>query len=92
MLGIIIMWNNLNGVVSSNVYRARDAPNFRLGHAVLLAYISCFLLGGSLLQTFALRLENRKRRNGERDSSIEGLDSSQIDLLGDKRPDFIYTT
>lgn len=86
------MWNNLNGTVSSNVYRARDAPNFRLGHAVLLGYVSCCLLGGSLIQTFALRWENRKRRNGERDSSIEGLDASQIDLLGDKRPDFIYTT
>lgn len=43
------------------------------------------------MQYLLLRRENGKRRRGERDHWIEGLDQNQIELLGDKRPDFIYT-
>lgn len=57
----------------------------------MLGYLVLFLFGGSILQYFLLRRENSKRRRGERDASIKGLDESQIELLGDKRPDFIYT-
>ncbi|KAF4469067.1 MFS transporter [Fusarium albosuccineum] len=91
-LGIMVMWNNLNGIGSSNVYRGQDAPNFRTGHGVVLGYIVVLLLGGSLLQTLVLRWENRKRRNGEHDSRIAGPSEFQLHLLGDKRPDFFYTT
>lgn len=91
-LGIMIGWGNLNGIVSSNIYRGKDAPNFYPGHGTVLGYLTVFLLGGSILQTILLRIENRKRRRGERDYRIQGLTPSQIDLLGDQRPDFIYTT
>lgn len=37
-IGFVIGWGNLNGVVSSNIYRAQDKPNYRLGHGVVLAY------------------------------------------------------
>jgi hypothetical protein len=88
----MIGWGNLNGIVSSNIYRTNDAPNFAPGHGTVLAYLAIFLLGGSIVQTVLLRRENRKRLNGERDARIEGLDQRQIELLGDQRPDFIYTT
>lgn len=88
----MIGWGNLNGIVSSNIYRGQDAPNFFPGHGTVLAYLAIFLLGGSIVQTILLRNENRKRRSGERDARIEGLDRHQIELLGDQRPDFIYTT
>ncbi|KAJ5104194.1 hypothetical protein N7532_004723 [Penicillium argentinense] len=90
-LGFIIGWGNLNGIVSSNIYRQEDSPHYYPGHGVVLAYLVLFELGGSVLQYFLLRQENSKRRRGERDQWIEGLDQSQIELLGDKRPDFIYT-
>ncbi|KAJ5820462.1 hypothetical protein N7474_006053 [Penicillium riverlandense] len=90
-LGIIIGWGNLNGIVSSNIYRDKDAPNYYPGHGTVLSYLVLFLFGGSVLQYILLQRENRKRRNGERDHWVEGLDRSQIELLGDKRPDFIYT-
>ncbi|KAJ5670806.1 uncharacterized protein N7477_006169 [Penicillium maclennaniae] len=90
-LGFIIGWGNLNGIVSSNIYRDQDAPRFYPGHGVVLAYLVLFLCGGSILQYFLLRRENRKRVRGDRDHWTEGLDQSQIELLGDKRPDFIYT-
>lgn len=90
-LGIIIGWGNLNGIVSSNIYRDQDAPRFYPGHGVVLAYLVLFLFGGSIVQYFLLRRENSKRVRGDRDQRIEGLDQNQIELLGDERPDFIYT-
>ncbi|EAW08535.1 putative MFS transporter [Aspergillus clavatus NRRL 1] len=90
-LGIVIGWGNLNGIVSSNIYRGKDAPTFYPGHGTVLAYLVLFLFGGSVLQYLLLRRENRKRLNRERDHWVQGLDQSQIELLGDQRPDFIYT-
>ncbi|KAL7275393.1 hypothetical protein RUND412_001671 [Rhizina undulata] len=90
-LGFVIGWGNLNGVMSSNIYRARDAPHYTLGHAVVLGYLSIGLLGGSILNYVMLSRENDKRQRGERDHWIEGLDEEEIRQLGDQRPDFIYT-
>jgi hypothetical protein len=90
-LGFIIGWGNLNGIVSSNIYRDEDKPRYYPGHGTVLAYLVLFEFGGSLLQYILLKRENAKRRRGERDHWIEGLNQSQIELLGDKRPDFFYT-
>jgi len=91
-LGFVIGWGNLNGIVSSNIYRAEDKPRFKPGHSVVLAYETVFLLGGSLLQHVLLKRENAKRRAGQRDVWIEGKTEAEIEKLGDKRPDFLYVT
>ncbi|KAF2084259.1 putative MFS transporter [Saccharata proteae CBS 121410] len=90
-LGIVIGWGNLNGVVSSNIYRQQDKPRYLVGHGVVLGYMVVFLLGGSIITHLALRSENAKRRRGDRDHWIEGKTRSEIELLGDRRPDFAYT-
>ncbi|PWY94962.1 MFS general substrate transporter [Aspergillus sclerotioniger CBS 115572] len=90
-LGIVIGWGNLNGIVSSNIYRGNDAPQFYPGHGTVLAYLVVFLFGGSVMQYLLLRRENAKRRRGERDHWVQGLAASEIEVLGDKRPDFMYT-
>ncbi|KAI5848604.1 major facilitator superfamily domain-containing protein [Morchella snyderi] len=90
-LGFVIGWGNLNGVMSSNVYRGRDKPHYTLGHAIVLGYLAVGLLGGSILNYVLLQRENNKRKNGERDVWVQGLDQRQIEKLGDRRPDFIYT-
>lgn len=82
---MILGWGNLNGVMSSNVYRAQDAPHYTLGHAIVLGYLAIGLLGGSILNYVLLQRENDKRRRGERDHWIEGLDAKQIEDLGDQR-------
>lgn len=84
-LGFVIGWGNLNGIVASNIYRAADKPLYRLGHGVVLAYLTLFLLGGSVMTHVMLRNENRKRRAGKRDASIEGRSEEEIELMGDKR-------
>jgi len=77
-LGLAIGWGNLNGAVSSNVYRSVDAPWYRMGHGVVLAYIA---IGFSCSLAFLLILkrENARRDAGERDEVIEGVDNKHAD-------------
>ncbi|EQK98930.1 MFS transporter [Ophiocordyceps sinensis CO18] len=89
VLGFVIGWGNLNGIVSSNIYR--DPPRYFVGHGTVLAYLFVCMFGGSLLMCWMLSLENKKRRDGARDHWIEGKTAAEINALGDKRPDFIYT-
>jgi hypothetical protein len=90
VLGFVIGWGNLNGIVSSNIYFR--SPKFPEGHGVVLAYMALFLCLGSVLMTTLLRIENKKRRDGKRDHWVEGKTELEIERLGDKRPDFYYTT
>lgn len=90
VLGFVIGWGNLNGVISSNIYFS--APRYLEGHAIVMAYLAVLLFGGSVLNTILLRRENAKRRRGERDHWIQGLTEEEIEKLGDNRPDFFYTT
>jgi hypothetical protein len=90
-LGMVVGWGNLNGVASSNIYINRESPRYWSGHGVILGYQAIFLLGGSIFMHIALRLENRKRRSGQRDNMLDGLTEEEKLIKGDKRPDFVYT-
>lgn len=91
-MGMMIGWGNLNGIVSSNIYRTdKDAPKFVPGHSVVLGYMVVFLWGGSLTMHLLLRRENRLRREGKRDIWAQGMDEHEVLKLGDRRPDFVYT-
>jgi len=85
VLGMVIGWGNINGAVSSNIYRGADAPRFYPGHGTVLGYLTVFLLGGSVLQYSLLKRENGKRLRGERDYWAEGLTAKEVEDLGDKR-------
>ncbi|KAG7445010.1 MFS general substrate transporter [Guyanagaster necrorhizus] len=67
-LGMLISLN-LNGAVSSNVYRASDKPWYTLGHGMVLMYISLGMIS-SIACLFLLDRENKKRERGERDEII----------------------
>ncbi|KAG6143693.1 hypothetical protein E4U12_000729 [Claviceps purpurea] len=88
-LGMVIGWGNLNGVVSSVIYRS--PPRYFEGHGTILAYLAVCLFGGSLLYSAALRKENARRRRGDRDKWVAGMTEAEMNELGDKRPDFLYT-
>jgi len=92
VLGIVIGWGNLNGIVSSNIYRTKDAPQFYPGHGVVLGYLSLFLFGGSIVTTLLLRNENKKRINGQRDHWLDGKTAEERYVMGDRKPDFLYIT
>jgi hypothetical protein len=89
VLGFVIGWGNLNGIVSSNIYFS--SPRYLAGHGVVMGYMAFFLFGGSLLMRTLLARENAARRRGERDHLAEGKSEKEIEAMGDKRPDFFYT-
>lgn len=90
-MGIVIGFGNLNGIVSSNIYR--NKPRFYSGHGTVLAYLTLFLFLGSIVTRQLLAAENKKRRAGKRDHWTEGMSDEEIRGMadGDRRPDFIYT-
>ncbi|CAE6484541.1 unnamed protein product [Rhizoctonia solani] len=75
-LGMIISFGNLNGAVSSNIYRARDKPWYTLGHGIVLMYIAIGWVT-SLVFIILLRRENAKRERGERDEVLTGASGSE---------------
>ncbi|KAJ7492005.1 MFS general substrate transporter [Mycena latifolia] len=76
-LALGISMGNLNGAVSSNVYRAKDRPWYPLGHGLVLMYICIGIIANSVF-LFLLKKENARRDRGERDEVIgpEGLEDN----------------
>jgi len=68
-LAMVISFGNINGAVSSNVYRAKDKPWYRLGHGLVLMYIAIGIVS-SVIYYFGVRAENARRERGERDEII----------------------
>jgi hypothetical protein len=58
-IGAVIAWGNLNGVVSSNIYRKSDAPWYKMGHWIVVVYLGLFLFGGSTVHYICLKVANR---------------------------------
>ncbi|THH08861.1 hypothetical protein EW145_g2422 [Phellinidium pouzarii] len=81
-IALVLGFGNLQGIVSSVVYRARDKPWYTLGHGVMLAYI-----GVSFFSAVAFRMllhaENLRRDHGERDEVITG--EGRIRSVGDMK-------
>jgi len=79
-LAMVISFGNINGAVSSNVYRGQDKPWYTLGHGIVLMYIGIGFIC-SILMLFFLKQENARRDRGERDEVIEGVNEHRTDLL-----------
>ncbi|KAF8892211.1 major facilitator superfamily domain-containing protein [Infundibulicybe gibba] len=75
-LAMTISFGNINGAVSSNVYRQRDQPWYPLG--LVLMYIG-FGLISTLSYLYFLRAENARRDRGERDEVIGGKEGDGQD-------------
>ncbi|SMR58697.1 unnamed protein product [Zymoseptoria tritici ST99CH_1E4] len=91
IIGIVVGWGNLNGVVSSNIYLKEDKPRYFTGHGIVLAYLVVCLLGGTIFMYTGLRMENARRLSGKRDHMHDGLTEEEKWVAGDNRPDFIYS-
>ncbi|KAH7137729.1 major facilitator superfamily domain-containing protein [Dactylonectria macrodidyma] len=91
VLGLVVGWGNLNGVVSSNIYLVKQAPRFWTGHSVVLGYQVVFLLGASIFMHFALARQNKLQREGKMDEKWDAMTEEQRWVAGDRRPDFTYT-
>ncbi|KAI0091563.1 MFS general substrate transporter [Irpex rosettiformis] len=79
-LAMMIGFANLNGAVTSNVYRGQDAPWYTLGHGIILMYI-CIAIISALVYRSLLKRENERRDRGERDEVIAGKNENRDDLV-----------
>ncbi|KAF8973704.1 major facilitator superfamily domain-containing protein [Flammula alnicola] len=75
-LGMVIGFGNINGAITANIYRAQDRPWYRLGHAIVLAYIAIGLIC-SIIFAVLLKRENALRDLGERDEIIAEVDNKR---------------
>ncbi|KAE9381195.1 MFS nicotinic acid transporter-like protein [Stipitochalara longipes BDJ] len=88
VLGFVIGWGNLNGIVSSNIFQLEP---FKAGYATVLGYMTLCLFAGSIALRLLLSRENKLRRKGGRDYWLRGKTREQVEKMGDRRPDFLYT-
>ncbi|KAJ3550419.1 hypothetical protein NM688_g5080 [Phlebia brevispora] len=79
-LAMVISFGNINGAVSSNVYRGQDKPWYRLGHGIILMYIVIALIS-AVVYRYLLKRENDLRQRGARDEVIEGVNDDREDLM-----------
>ncbi|KAJ3735045.1 MFS general substrate transporter [Lentinula guzmanii] len=87
-LAMVISFGNINGAVSSNVYRAKDQPWYPLGkknisdiHRLVLMYIGLGLIASTTFLVL-LKKENAKRDRGERNEIIGDEKSSGHEVNG----------
>ncbi|EEP76377.1 predicted protein [Uncinocarpus reesii 1704] len=81
---------NLGGIVATWTYLLPDAPRYIKGHAINFgaAVLCCILMTAA---TLYLRLQNKKKENGEYDYLLEGLDESEQAALGHNHPEYKFT-
>ncbi|KAF4332009.1 tartrate transporter [Fusarium beomiforme] len=75
-------FGNLGGIVASNVYLTREAPEYWTGLGVSLGMVWICGISCTAFYFLAIR-ENKKRDRGERDHRLQGVDA---DNLGDDHP------
>ncbi|KAF9240614.1 major facilitator superfamily domain-containing protein [Melanogaster broomeanus] len=72
-LAMVISSGNIQGAISSNVYRANQTPWYPMGHGLVLMYIAFGIISTVSLR-YMLKAENARRERGERDEVIEGYE------------------
>lgn len=77
---MVISFGNINGAVSSNVYRAHDKPWYRLGHVIVLVYIVIGFVSTCGFM-WLLGRENGRRERGERDEVVRGVNDDKVCFL-----------
>lgn len=88
---IIVSVGNLGGVASAFIYPKEDAPLYRKGHAVCLAYCIICIMTALVLWWYCERT-NRKREaaNAARGHSWTAEEKKELEDEGDNNPWFVY--
>lgn len=82
--GLQLTIGNTSGIMASFLYPAKEGPRFIRGHSVTLALVAWSVLVYGFMSWYFMQ-ENRKRKNGERDANINGLNEDEIIALGDEK-------
>lgn len=88
-LGLQIGFGNFGGVISSNIFREKDAPNYKFGHGMALAFASMALII-SVTNVFIYLSINKKRKREIAEGKWEDKTEEELLAMGDKSPYFVY--
>lgn len=88
-MAIHIGMGNMSGAISSNIYRTKDKPYFKLGHATVLAFVSAGVVSVICL-FFFYRIANQKRERDLQRGKYDDIPVEELMKLGDKSPYFRY--
>ncbi|CAK9781745.1 MFS general substrate transporter [Cutaneotrichosporon oleaginosum] len=89
---IIVSVGNCGGIVSSFIYPSRDAPGFKKGHAICLAYcIICIITAVIMWVYCAAANKKRAARNAARTHEWTAEEKLQFGDRGDHNDWFVYT-
>jgi hypothetical protein len=84
----------MGGIAGSNIYIAREAPNYTTGFSTSLAICVCGIIAALVLRTVYAR-ENKRRdafMEGKTEDEITSMYTEQELLdLGDRNPFYRYT-
>lgn len=75
--------------MASNFYRSKDAPRYRLGHALELAFIVAGILALFIL-LFNYKRINAKRERLMAEGAHNGYTPEEMSALGDRALTFRY--
>ncbi|KAG2218251.1 hypothetical protein INT45_006252, partial [Circinella minor] len=84
--GLISMYSNLGGIISGQLYRQSDAPQYVHGHSASLAIVSCSVILSIVLKIIFKR-ENIKRDKMTVEERRDVLANNNPNKLGDKLND-----
>lgn len=89
-MGVQIGFGNLCGAIASQIYRAKDAPQFKLGHGIEVMFICIGFICIAVLN-IGYYFANKKKQKMIDEGKVEGLSTSELSEMGDKSPYFIYS-
>lgn len=88
-MAIQIGVGNLAGAMASNFYRSKDAPRYRLGHALELGFI-CAGIIATVILVLSYRRINAKRDRQLAAGEHNGYTPEELSALGDRSMTFRY--
>jgi hypothetical protein len=81
---------NMGGIVASNIFITSQAPRYPVGYGVSLAML-IMCCAACTVFFFGLKVENKKRDQGLRDSRFQEGER-ELRNMGDDHPDFRFNT
>lgn len=80
----------MGGAAASNFYHKQDAPRYRLGHSLVLAF-NVLGLVSMIIYYFICRRINKDRAEKWDLTTAQNYTNEELIELGDKAPNYKYT-
>lgn len=89
--GLQLTFGNISGIMTPFLYPNDTAPRYIMGHAVTLSLTGFSAIVYTFMWYWYGRI-NKARIAGKEDFKTEGMTYDEVQEMGDRNPDFRYTT